>query len=184
MNTTKECNSCKETKSFTEFHTKLVNSKRYLRPNCSQCDSTKRTERLRRNGQTPARKEAWKRYEAKRKIRRTSKSPVEVAHWICEDSKKSAKKRGIMHDLDEIVIAKFIELGCIYCGEKDLRITLDRIDNDRGYTMDNVKPACIRCNYARGNMPYAAWKFLAEGMRKARLAGAFGDWHSRSLHKK
>lgn len=184
MDAAKRCNACKEYKPTIEFSTRIVKGRRYFRTSCLKCESFKRTQRLRQNGQTIARKEAWKRYEAKRKIRRQSKSPIEIAHWICEDSKKSARKRGLEFDLEEAIIAKFIVNGCVYCGEKNLRITLDRIDNAKGYKMDNIKPACIRCNYARGNMPYSAWKYLITGMRKARLAGAFGDWQSKSLAAK
>lgn len=31
---------------------------------------------------------------------------------------------------------------------------LDRIDNSRGYTPDNVVPCCRTCNFAKGPMPY------------------------------
>lgn len=58
-------------------------------------------------------------------------------------------------------------------------MTLDRIDNDKGHTQDNVVPACIRCNYVRKNMPYEAWIVVAEGMRKAREAGLFEGWSGR-----
>ncbi len=182
MSTTKKCNRCLEIKP-TELFTSYPrsNGKRQLRSNCAKCDNIKRVERVKKSGQTPARQAAWKRYEAKRKLRRTSKLPSEVAHWICEDSKKSARKRNIEHDLQENTIAEFIADGCVYCGEKDLRITLDRIDNSKGYTMNNINPACLRCNYARGNMPFKAWKFLIDGMRKARLAGAFGNWQSKCM---
>jgi len=58
-------------------------------------------------------------------------------------------------------------------------MTLDRIDNDKGHTQDNVVPACIRCNYARRSMPYEAWLVVAKGMREAREQGLFGDWTGR-----
>jgi len=76
-------------------------------------------------------------------------------------------------------IQNLISQGCIYCGETTLRMTLDRKDNDLAHVKTNVVPACIRCNYARGNMPYEAWLFLAPGMRAAREAGVFGDWVGR-----
>ena len=28
---------------------------------------------------------------------------------------------------------------------------LDRVDNNKGYTIDNVVPCCKRCNYAKNN---------------------------------
>jgi len=55
-------------------------------------------------------------------------------------------------------------------------MTLDRIDDAKGHTADNVVPACIRCNYARRDMPYKAWLVVAKAMRKARALGLFGNW--------
>jgi hypothetical protein len=59
-------------------------------------------------------------------------------------------------------------------------MTLDRIDNDKGHTEDNVVPACIRCNYTRRSMPYEAWLVVAKGMREARERGLFGEWTGRA----
>jgi len=55
-------------------------------------------------------------------------------------------------------------------------MTLDRKDNDVGHVKDNVVPACVRCNYTRGDMPFDAWLVVAAGMRQAREKGLFGDW--------
>jgi hypothetical protein len=155
MATVKFCNSCHLEKSIKDFSSGIVAGKLYLRTSCSKCENAKRTERLTRGGQTNARKVAWKRYEAKRKLRRLSESLDDVADWIWEDSRKSSKKRGIEHDLDLDTIRKIIANGCQYCDEIDLRMTLDRIDNSVGYIVSNIVPACIRCNYARGSMPFA-----------------------------
>ena len=41
---------------------------------------------------------------------------------------------------------------CTYCGDKELKNkTLDRIDNHRGHTKDNVLVACIHCNTERND---------------------------------
>ncbi len=41
---------------------------------------------------------------------------------------------------------------CTYCGGTDTQSGTDRIDNDRGHTMDNVIPACRMCNVVRNNL--------------------------------
>lgn len=49
---------------------------------------------------------------------------------------------------------KLLHSGCHYCGVSLLTIgghSLDRIDNSKGYTEDNVLPCCGRCNQTRGN---------------------------------
>lgn len=40
--------------------------------------------------------------------------------------------------------------NCFYCGDTE-RLGLDRIDNHKGHTMDNVVVCCYDCNIARGN---------------------------------
>ena len=43
---------------------------------------------------------------------------------------------------------------CIYCNIsilKETGIGLDRIDNNKHYTPDNVNPCCGNCNKIRGN---------------------------------
>lgn len=73
-------------------------------------------------------------------------------------------------------MALTINRDCFYCGETLLRMSLDRVDNSKGHTMDNVIPACVRCNYIRKDMPYDAWIVVAVGMRQAREQGLFGGW--------
>jgi len=76
-------------------------------------------------------------------------------------------------------IAEQVAKGCLYCGESEIRMTLDRICNEKGHTQDNVMPACIRCNYTRRDMPHEAWLVVAKGMREAREAGLFNGWTGR-----
>lgn len=95
---------------------------------------------------------------------------------ILTDSKQSDKKKNRKNDLDLDFIKSQISKPCSYCGETQLRMTLDRVNNLIGHLKSNVVPACIRCNYTRKNMPYKAWLIVADGMRKAREAGAFESW--------
>jgi 5-methylcytosine-specific restriction endonuclease McrA len=106
------------------------------------------------------------------------------AKYICLDSMYSDQKMDRFgNDLTLEFVQDAIKDGCTYCGETTLRMTLDRIDNDLAHKQNNVVPSCIRCNYARGNMPYEAWLFLAPGMEAARKANAFGDWIGRLMPK-
>lgn len=96
--------------------------------------------------------------------------------WILEDSRRSDRCYGRQNNLSREFVESSIKNGCIYCGETQLRMTLDRIDNEKGHTRDNVVPSCIRCNYTRRDIPYEAWLVIAPGMRRAREAGLFGGW--------
>jgi hypothetical protein len=99
---------------------------------------------------------------------------------IFHDARGSDRKRGLISDLTRDAIEKLIARSCTYCGETALRMTLDRIDNAIGHLTSNIVPACIRCNYLRGNMPYQAWLVLVPGVRQAREMGFFGGWTGRA----
>ena len=100
-----------------------------------------------------------------------------VVKGILRNSRYVDRKKGRANDLDAEFIAELIRDGCSYCGEREeVRMTLDRVDNAQGHLKANVVAACRRCNLTRGTMPHAAWLYLVEGMRRARMAGLFGDW--------
>lgn len=112
------------------------------------------------------------------------KEPSYVPTAILQDSKESDRRKDRANDLTIEFIRALIEPGCSYCGETSLRMTLDRIDNELGHVQANVVAACIRCNYARGNMPYEAWLCLVPGLREARSKGLFGAWEGRINHSR
>lgn len=80
---------------------------------------------------------------------------------------QNANKRGLSF---EISIEQFIELtskNCFYCGIEPkqsyafLKEThygeylyngLDRVDNKKGYLLDNIVPCCGRCNHAKAQL--------------------------------
>ena len=81
---------------------------------------------------------------------------------IFGDYKRIAKRRGHTFDLTEKQFAELIKKDCHYCGAKPNNVAkqkkcngtyiyngLDRIDNTKGYTLDNVVPCCINCNMAK-----------------------------------
>lgn len=61
------------------------------------------------------------------------------------------KKRGFEYNIDSEWFIDQIKHGeCYYCGDTK-RLGLDRIDNSKGYTMNNIVVYCYDCNVARGN---------------------------------
>lgn len=125
-----------------------------------------------------AKRRAWRNRNAK--IAQQRKEGVNTARWIWEDARGGDAKRGWKNDLTTDFVAGLIAAGCRYCGETELRMTLDRIDNSIGHVRSNVVPSCIRCNYLRRDMPYPAWLEMVETVRKIRLAGLFGTWTGRA----
>jgi len=76
--------------------------------------------------------------------------------------KYSAKKKGLDWKLTEEQFKELAQQDCYYCGAKPSNILdrkdcsgryiyngLDRIDNTKGYTIDNVVPCCKVCNYRK-----------------------------------
>jgi hypothetical protein len=107
----------------------------------------------------------------RRELRRSN-----VARAILADTRRADNRRGRANDLDLAFIDENIKLPCSYCGDAEIRRSLDRIDNSLGHLRENVVVACERCNYLRRDMPYPAWLVVAKAMRQARLKGLFGGW--------
>lgn len=114
--------------------------------------------------------------EGYREMSRAKRKATPVARLIIKDCLASDRKNGRAADVDVAFVESLIADGCSYCGETNVRMTIDRIDNTLGHTRANVVAACARCNYARRDMPHEAWVVVAVGMRKARELGLFGTW--------
>lgn len=53
-------------------------------------------------------------------------------------------------------LTKAIQQACFYnCGETDWHnMGIDRLDNSKPHTIDNVVPCCTKCNRERGTIPF------------------------------
>jgi hypothetical protein len=166
MNAKKVCKVCLRELELSRF--KHVRSG-VRRGTCKRC-------KRRMSPDSAKRQREWD--SARQRAKRAD--PENLAKVVLGDSKKSDRKRGFENDLTLEFVKKALSSGCDYCGERTLRMTLDRIDNAVGHILTNVRPACIRCNYARGSMPYDAWLCLVPGMIAARRLGVFGRWTGRA----
>ena len=68
--------------------------------------------------------------------------------------RQGAKRRGYEFTLEPQDTSGLLLGDCYYCGakcpgEKVKLHGMDRIDNDRGYHIDNVVPCCGQCNIAK-----------------------------------
>ena len=84
--------------------------------------------------------------------------------------KRNAKKKGLKFELTEKQFTELTKQECYYCGVKPYRIQklrkngeyvyngLDRIDNDKGYAINNVVSCYAKCNYAKRNMSLQEFK--------------------------
>lgn len=89
--------------------------------------------------------------------------------------KKGARNRQIEFDLTFNQFIDIVQKSCTYCGRKDTRqVThnnrgnlfygsfsctgIDRLDNSKGYTLNNSVPCCWTCNNAKKDMSYDEFK--------------------------
>lgn len=77
----------------------------------------------------------------------------------------SAHKRHLEFDLTRDQVRDLIDSRCHYCGSEPRKMRsmyhghyafngIDRVDNARGYVIDNVVPCCYICNLAKKDMAY------------------------------
>lgn len=105
-----------------------------------------------------------------RSLRRLNlKTPGESAfNWLFDVYKCSARDRGYEFDLIPSDVRRLTQMNCHYCGSVPSRLKrvksgnghyvyngLDRIDNKKGYTLENVVPCCKTCNRAKDIMTVA-----------------------------
>lgn len=79
--------------------------------------------------------------------------------------KKNAEARELIFELTKEDFSFLTKMNCFYCGceptqERDMPRCngvytyngIDRIDNSKGYTIDNVVPCCSLCNWQKKDM--------------------------------
>lgn len=82
--------------------------------------------------------------------------------------KKGAKRKNLEFELTIEQFERLTKSNCFYCGVKPSNSMLnevikkrmngdyiyngiDRVDNTRGYVIDNVIPCCSKCNYMKNS---------------------------------
>lgn len=71
--------------------------------------------------------------------------------------KGMARYRGLRFDISLESFAELIPKPCQYCGTT-IRISLDRVDSQQGYVLENVVPCCQQCNLMK--LDYTKQEFL------------------------
>jgi len=87
--------------------------------------------------------------------------------------RQTARMRGHIFNLTEKQFKEITQQDCHYCGARPDNVQksryhngdytyngLDRVENAKGYTMDNVVPCCIHCNRAKNSMTLKEFKEL------------------------
>ena len=66
--------------------------------------------------------------------------------------KSSSKVREIELSLTREDFEKLTSGNCAYCGDSRSPLGIDRIDNSKGYTLENSTSCCKICNYMKKNL--------------------------------
>lgn len=66
-----------------------------------------------------------------------------------QNYKDASKRRGLAFEITKEQFEGLWRKPCFYCGDAIETVGLDRVDNDKGYTFDNVVSCCKWCNYAK-----------------------------------
>jgi len=118
-----------------------------------------------------------RRHELNKKLRRGSIE--DYCYSIFYDSRGNDKKNNRDNNLTVQFIKEKLSVGvCSYCNSNEYKLTLDRIDNKIGHTVDNVVVACVLCNLIRNSMPYEAWLHIVPSVRSAKELGLFDSWYN------
>lgn len=67
--------------------------------------------------------------------------------------KTGAKRRGLYFGLVKDFFKQHFQNNCHYCGDKINKIGFDRIDSNKGYSLDNVVDCCEQCNRMKWILP-------------------------------
>ena len=125
----KECSNCNELKPRNEFG-KHKGNKDGLTYYCRACINNRNL----KFNKTVAGQWRYRKYDASRKGREF-KITQEQYEMIVKDS-----------------------TGCYLCGNNKVQLGLDRVDNSRGYTIDNIAPCCSPCNTSKGALTLQEWE--------------------------
>lgn len=99
-------------------------------------------------------------------------------------TKQSASNRNLTFNLGVDDVKMISGKDCFYCGVSPKQVLkvrnrfgkdyvyngIDRVDNTKGYTLDNCVPCCKKCNQAKMNLPVEQFKSL--------IVSIYNNWAS------
>lgn len=150
---TKICSKCKQTKSINEFYARPDIKGKGYESHCIECCKNK--------------KKKW--YE-----RRKFDHDVRF-----KNLKSAAKQRNLEFTLTVETYSNIVSKPCHYCNEsleKHAGSGIDRINNHKGYTLENSVSCCSDCNLGKGEAyTYEEWKIMIEALLEFRKKNGRGQ---------
>ncbi len=153
------CFTCKEDKPVEEF-CKDKSSKTGISQRCRSCFSEKAKNWYQRN---------------KKRQHDLARQPRQRFLF----GKKNATQRNLTWNIEETSFYELIKQPCDYCQQpptlETTGVWLDRLDNTKGYELDNVVPCCGRCNTSKSNnFTPEEWKVMVKAYLQYKLEAPTG----------
>lgn len=105
------------------------------------------------------------------RVRKKLDSGVAASNALYNSYRSVSAKRGYDWELSKEQFLNLTKQECFYCGNLPLGLKksqdnsgdypfngVDRVDNDRGYTLDNSVPCCKICNVAKNSQSLDEFK--------------------------
>lgn len=83
-----------------------------------------------------------------RRKRRAKKYPSDYY----SNYKYGAKQRQLLFQITKEEFENLWEKPCHYCNSPIETIGLDRVDNNKGYVIENIVPCCKICNFMKAQL--------------------------------
>lgn len=80
--------------------------------------------------------------------------------------KHSAKEKGKEFAITRDQFMALWQKPCYYCSATIKTIGIDRVNNEIGYTVENIVPCCALCNYAKRGLSKSEFVALCMGVVK------------------
>jgi hypothetical protein len=145
----KICKECKIEKDCDDFHRmkKGLNGRRTI---CKECRKKEKDEYLSRPEVIERNKKYYQehKHEMRERLNVYYWSLVSQYHQYLKMAKK--KNRSFLLTKDDC--NNFFNTKCYYCGDDYKGLRMDRIDSNKGYEIDNVRPCCWSCNYMKNSL--------------------------------
>jgi len=138
----KNCSHCRKEKPLYDFH-KDKSSRDGFSHRCKDCSIRQQKQ----ENIQESRKRSYKKNILE--YRRRTKEWEQTIRGKFHKYKQGAKIRNMVFELTLEQFSTFWKKPCDYCGSDINTIGLDRVDNERGYTMNNIVSCCETCNWMK-----------------------------------
>lgn len=92
-----------------------------------------------------------------RKDKRTSRVFKNSIHNTFIGYRSRANRKGIEFGISEDYLSKMLLSDCFYCQSSNYKMSIDRMNSQKGYTVENSVPCCVVCNYGKGALSHTEY---------------------------